>query len=152
MADQANPQQAPSIQLVCTPQTFRPADATGVRWLDLLEDYPLALEAWRARGRSPTRDEWESWADEGYTYAARLGGGLILSVAAALTWQPPSPTSWELAAVWTREGVRNRGHATAVCSFVTAHILGSGRRATCTTRNPAMVRVAERLGYRRRQA
>ena len=51
----------------------------------------------------------------------------------------------------TREGYRGKGYAKAVCSFVTAHILASGRSATCSTRadNTSMLRVATALGFRR---
>jgi RimJ/RimL family protein N-acetyltransferase len=142
------------VRLACTPETFVPARGplcAAVRWLGP-DDYPLALEAWRSRGRPPTREDWAaSWPADGYRFAGVVAGGRLLAVAAALSWRPPSPTAWELAAVWTREEARGWGLATAVCSFVTANILASGRLATCSThrRRPAMIRVAERLGYRR---
>jgi [ribosomal protein S18]-alanine N-acetyltransferase len=142
------------LHLTCTRATFAPARGprcSDVRWLGP-EDYSLALEAWRVRGYSLTHEEWVvSWPADGYRFAGVVTGGRLLSVAAALSWRPPSPTSWELAAVWTHEEARDRGLATAVCSFVTAYILESDRLATCSThrRRPAMVRVAERLGYRR---
>ena len=140
------------VRLICTSETFVPVDgphARDVRWLGP-RDYPLALDAWRLRGGSPTREEWEeSWPADGYRFAGVVANGALLSVAAALSWKPPSSTSWELAGVWTRDDARGRGLATAVCSFVTAHILASGRVATCNTTGsrPAMIRVARRLGY-----
>jgi RimJ/RimL family protein N-acetyltransferase len=148
------------VGFVCTAESFVPARGPriqavrAVRWLGPA-DYPLVLEAWRLRGGSPTRDEWDTtWPAEGYRFAGIVSEGRLVSVAAALTWKPPSPTSWELAGVWTREDARNRGLATAVCSFVTDHILENGRTATChTTRSrPAMIRVAERLGFQRSAA
>jgi RimJ/RimL family protein N-acetyltransferase len=148
------------VRFVCTAGTFRPVtparnpDAAAVRWLGPA-DYLLAAEAWRQRGGAVTRDEWETtWPADGYRFASILTDGRLVSVAAALSWKPPSPISWELAAVWTREDLRSHGLATVVCSFVTAHILQSGRRATCKTPRgrPAMIRVAERLGYVRTEA
>jgi RimJ/RimL family protein N-acetyltransferase len=142
------------VHLVCTRATFRPAAAahpSSVRWLGP-DDYPLALEAWHLRGASLTREDWEvAWPADGYRFAGVVSDGHLVSVAAALSGKPRSPASWELAGVWTRDDVRGQGLATAVCSFVTAHILDSGRIATCTTTRsrPAMLRVAERLGYRR---
>lgn len=142
------------VHFVCTRETFVPERRPHPFRLRRLgpTDYPLALEAWHLRGGSLSRHEWErAWPDAGYEFAGAGAEDRLLSVAAALSWKPPSPSSWELAGVWTRGGARNGGLATAVCSFVTAHILDRGRRATCsTTRSrPAMIRVAERLGYRR---
>jgi len=51
----------------------------------------------------------------------------------------------------TLAAARRRGLATGVCSFITAHILDRVRYATTSTmsHNAAMIRVAEKLGYRR---
>ena len=72
-------------------------------------------------------------------------------IARAAVWAY-SDTAWELAAVMTQPDHCGHGSARAVCSFATAQILAAGRTATCHTAltNTAMLRVAERLGYRRR--
>lgn len=142
------------VRFVCTRETYVPArnsQGLEIGWLGP-SDYSLALEAWRLRGGVPTREQWElSWPTDGYRFAGIVAEGRLLSIAAALSWKPPSPTSWELGGVWTREAARLQGLGTAVCSFVTAHILASGRLATCnTTRSrPAMIGVVRRLGYQR---
>ena len=50
----------------------------------------------------------------------------------------------------TLEGFRRRGYATRVVAFVTAHILASGRVATCSTGedNIAMRATARGVGFR----
>ena len=60
-----------------------------------------------------------------------------------------SETAWEAAAVRTQPDVCRRGYAKAAVSFVTAYILDSGRRATCTTGsdNLAMQRTARSVGF-----
>ena len=62
-----------------------------------------------------------------------------------------SEDAWEVASVYTRPEARGRGYAQAVVSFVTAAILSAGKRATCSAAsdNPAMQRVAERVGFLR---
>ena len=54
--------------------------------------------------------------------------------------------AWEAAAVSTLESHRRRGYGKRVVAFVTAHILASGRLATCHTApdNLAMLRTALR--------
>ena len=141
-----------AVKLICTRDTHVPAigpNVPAVRWLGPA-DYPFALEAWRCRGVLLTRRDWDVlWPADGYAFAGVVSDGRLESVAAALSWNPPSPASWELAGVWTHEEARNQGFATAVCSVVTAHILDGGRVATCTTTRSraVMIRVAERLGY-----
>jgi ribosomal protein S18 acetylase RimI-like enzyme len=135
------------VSLWCTRESFAPADDSSVRWLDRDADYLLVREAWARRGAAPAREEWLSWWDDGYEFCAVVQDGRIQAVAAA--WRC-SEDAWELAGVWTREEARRRGHGRAVCSFATAHILGHGRTATCSTRatNLPMLRLAEALGYR----
>jgi hypothetical protein len=90
------------VHLVCTRETFTPVAESYlplVRWLGR-DDYPIALEAWRQRRTALTREHWDvSWPAAGYSFAGVVASGQLLSVAAVLRWQPPSPTSWELAAV-----------------------------------------------------
>ena len=132
--------------LVCTALTFTPVTDARVRWLDQDGDYDLAHEFWRAGGFSLKRDEWDEIHNEGYRYSGLVEDQVLASRAAVWTY---SSMRWELAAVSTRDGNWARGYATAVCSFVTAHILASGRTATCHTRsgNGPMQRVVLSLGY-----
>jgi RimJ/RimL family protein N-acetyltransferase len=144
------------VALICTPETFTPVGHEEVRWLDQDEDLGLYQQSSRDRQADPLspegsvgvpeRSDWEEWHDQGYRYCALIQDGMILARAASWTY---SETAWELAAVWTHEDHRGRGYAKAVCSFVTAHILAGPGRATCHTSNPAMIRVAESLGYQR---
>jgi ribosomal protein S18 acetylase RimI-like enzyme len=135
------------VGLVCTTESFSPADHASVRWLDRHADYPLVREAWERRGGPPSREEWLSWWDEGYEFCAVVEGDRIQAVAAA--WRC-SDDAWELAGVWTRDEARRRGHGRAVCSLATAHILAHVRAATCSTRstNRPMLELARSLGYR----
>jgi predicted GNAT family acetyltransferase len=139
------------IELVCTPETFRPAPHAEVRWLDQEADLDLYARAfYRDPGAEPpTREDWEAWQQEGYRFCGLVREDCILARAAVWTC---SATAWELAAVKTQPEHRSRGCARAVCSFITTHILASGRTATCHTdaTNTAMLRVAETLGYHRR--
>jgi RimJ/RimL family protein N-acetyltransferase len=139
--------QAPIVSLVCTPETFMPAPDPRVRWFNQETDFALARESWEAKGLPLTRGDWHEWHRQGYRYCGIVEDQRLVAFAAA--WEY-SPTAWELAAVQTREGYRSQGFARAVCSFVTAHVLASGRRATCSTRidNVPMLRVATNLGFR----
>ena len=139
------------ISFVCTAATFVPHPHPAVRWLDPRRDFALARAAWAARGLALARAEWDEWHADGYRYCALIEDGRVVALAAAWAY---SPTAWELAAVWTRADCRGRGCATAVSSFITAHILDQGRIATCHTRsaNHPMRRVATRLGFRQRDA
>ena len=141
------PHPAPrQVSLECTLQTFLPAPDPRVRWLDRDADFALAHESWEARGTPISRADWDDWHRTGYRYCGIVEHQRLVAFAAVWRY---SPTAWELAAVQTREGYRSRGYAKAVCSFVTAHILGSGRTATCNTRadNAPMLRVATKLGF-----
>jgi GNAT superfamily N-acetyltransferase len=140
--------EAPAVSLVCTSDTFVPAADPRVRWLDQDTDFPLARESWAAKGIWMTRADWDEWHRHGYRYCGIVEDQRLVALAAVWTY---SPTAWELAAVQTREGYRSRGYAKAVCSFATAHILASGRVATCGTGadNAPMLRVATSLGFRR---
>jgi hypothetical protein len=139
--------EAPIVSLVCTPETFMPAPDPRVRWLDQEADFPLARESWEAKGLPMTRADWDDWHRQGYRYCGIIEDQRLVAFAAAWAY---SPTAWELAAVHTREGYSSRGYSKDVCSFVTAHILASGRQATCSTRidNSPMLRVVASLGYR----
>lgn len=136
-------------RFICREATARTVSGTACAWLDIPRDVALLNEYWRASGHPgmPT-DEWEQIARDGYRYAAIVESGKIVAIAAA--WKR-SEDEWELAAVSTREGYRRQGCGTAVCAFVTDHILAEGRHATCTTRrdNAAMITTARKLGYER---
>jgi ribosomal protein S18 acetylase RimI-like enzyme len=131
----------------CTRDTFKPVAHGTVRWLDQDKDFPL-FQAIRVSLEPPTRAEWDEWHTEGYQYCAIVENGEIVSVAAALR---RSESAWEVAAVWTHPDFRGRGYAKAVCSFVTAYILDTGRVATCGTRenNAPMIGVVKALGFER---
>ena len=139
--------EAPIVTLECTPETFVPAPDPRVRWLDRRADFALVREAWAIKGIPVTRADWDDWHRQGYRYCGIVEDQRLVACAAAWAY---SPSAWELAAVQTREGYRARGSARAVCSFATAHILASGRKATCSTRtdNAPMLRVAASLGFR----
>ncbi|MAF10940.1 hypothetical protein CMK11_10875 [Candidatus Poribacteria bacterium] len=134
-------------RFICRENGPTPGRSDACRWLDIPRDIPVLNEYWSRSGGSGMADEeWEQIARDGYRYAAIVEGGRIVAIAAA--WRR-SAGEWELAAVSTREGFRRRGHATAVCAFITAHILAEGRHATCTTRldNAGMIATALKLGY-----
>ena len=136
------------LLLVCTTSTFKGKIDPRVRWLGQNDDYPLASEFWEAHGHALKREVWDQIHDEGFRYCGLIEDEVM--AARAAVW-PYSQTTWELAAVVTRDGCRQRGYGTAVCSFVTAYILDSGRTATCHTQpdNWTMQRVALSLGYQR---
>ena len=143
----ASTAEAPIVSLECTSDTFVPAPDPQVRWLDQESDFALAHESWETNGIPLTRAEWDDWHRQGYRYCGIVEGKRLVAFAAAWAY---SPTGWEVAAVQTREGHRSRGYSKAVCSFVTAHILAHGRRATLHTRadNAPMVQIARSLGFR----
>jgi hypothetical protein len=138
--------ETPIVSLECTSDTFAPTPHPQVRWLDRESDFALVREMWEAKGIPVTRADWDDWHRQGYRYGGIVEDQRLASVAAAWAY---SPTAWELAAVQTREGYRSQGRAKAVCAFVTAYVLASGRKATCCARtdNSAMLRVATSLGY-----
>jgi GNAT superfamily N-acetyltransferase len=138
--------ETPWVSLECTSETFVPVLDPRVRWLDEEADFALAREAWEARGVPMTLADWGEAHGRGFRYCGIVEDERLVAVAAAWTY---SPTAWELAAVQTREGYSSRGYSKAVCSFATAHILASGRKATCHTRadNAPMLRVARSLGF-----
>jgi RimJ/RimL family protein N-acetyltransferase len=131
-----------------------------VRWLDWERDYELASTIW-PKEHPLSRETWLEARELGYRYCAvverrrverrrvdrrPVGRPRLLAIAAVWRY---SETAWEAAAVRTRPDARRRGYAKAAVSFVTAHILDSGRRATCTTGqdNLAMQRTAEAVGF-----
>lgn len=130
----------------CTPATFEPVDHARVRWLNERDDYELARAIWQARGISCTPDEWHDWHAQGHRYCGIVEYGSLVAIAAKWAY---SPDASELAAVRTLETHRERGHATAVSSFITGHILAQGRLATVHMRedNRHMRRIASRLGF-----
>ena len=144
-----------SVHYECTRATFQPEIRYPVRWLDWERDYALASTIWPDEFPL-TQETWREARELGYRYAGvvacrpagRRPSGRERLLAIAAVWRY-SEEAWEAAAVRTQPDVRRRGYARAVVSFVTAHILQSGRRATCTTGsdNVAMQRTAEGVGF-----
>jgi RimJ/RimL family protein N-acetyltransferase len=132
------------VEYICAMATFKPDVRHPVRWLDVEQDYDLVRAFWLGE---LTRDEWRSFKDMGYTYAAAIEDDAIVSCGAAWAY---SDEAWEAAAVATRSDAKGKGYATSVVSFITQHILNSGRLATCSTRltNIPMQRVAQNVGFR----
>lgn len=129
----------------CTTATFVPHRRHDVRWLDPEADRALLDGVWSV----PLTDaDLARWSAEGTCYAGVVEDGVIVSIAARFAW---AEESWELGAVRTKEAHRGRGLARSACTFVTAHILGAGKVATCHTlaTNVAMRRVVESLGFTR---
>jgi RimJ/RimL family protein N-acetyltransferase len=132
------------IEYECTPTSFQPVQRHRVRWLDWEQDYPLVQEFWPEQ----TPEGWQEARAEGFQYCAEIEHNQLQAMAAVWRY---SDAAWEVASVYTRPEARGRGYAQAVVSFVTAAILNAGKRATCSagTDNPAMQRVAERIGFKR---
>ena len=135
------------VRYECTRETFHPAERSLVRWLDWDRDLSLAQALWPATCPL-TPATWREARELGYRYCGAIEHGRIQSIAAVWRY---SETAWEVAAVRTLPEARRQGYAQAVVSFVTAHILDAGRRATCTTSwdNVAMQRTAESVGFYR---
>jgi RimJ/RimL family protein N-acetyltransferase len=133
--------------LICTPDSFRPADCSRVRWLDWENDYSLAQAYW-PQDPPLSREDWEQNRAEGFRYCAIVEHEAIAALAAVWTY---SETHWEVAAVSTALAFRQRGYGKAVVCFVTAHILEQGRKATILTEstNVAMLKTAESVGFYR---
>ena len=138
------------LRFECTQESLRPAPSSWVQWLDIERDFPLADVHWRALGGMLRKEDWRKWHDQGYKFCAVVEDGAIAAIGAVWRW---SGEAWEVAAVHTRERFRRRGLARAVVSFLTEHILSSGRTATCHTDpgNTGMIKTAESVGFRRCQ-
>jgi ribosomal protein S18 acetylase RimI-like enzyme len=136
------------VLLICTRDTFTPAEGVSVRWLEASADYILAADFW-SRTDSPLAVEtWREAHDRyRYSYAAVVLDGGIVAIAAFL---PFSLHAWDVSAVKTDSGFRRKGYGKAVVSFVTASILARVPTATCVTRddNVAMIRTAQGVGFR----
>ena len=139
-----------SVRYECTPATFQPNTDHNVRWLDWKRDDVLARTIWPDE-RPLSRETWLEARELGYRYCGVVVQGIagkqrLLAIAAVCCY---SETAWEAAAVRTQADARRHGYAKAVVSFVTAHILDHGRRATCTTGrdNVAMQKTAESVGF-----
>jgi RimJ/RimL family protein N-acetyltransferase len=143
------------VRYECTQATFRPDTGHPVRWLDWERDYVLARTIWPDE-YPLSRETWQEARELGYRYCGIIecrrnsecpaGKPRLLAIAAVWRY---SETAWEAAAVRTQPDACLRGYAKAAVSFVTAHILNSGRRATCTTAwdNGAMQKTAESVGF-----
>ncbi len=137
------------VEFECRGATFREVVSPGVRWLSVTEDAALLDRHFVDQGVEPSTPEgWAEIEAEGYRYAGHVEDDRLLCMAGYWTY---SPEAWGLVAVGTLAAARRRGLATGVCSFITAHILDRVRYATTSTmsHNAAMIRVAEKLGYRR---
>lgn len=132
--------------LKCTKGSFQPCRDPRVRWLDMQNDFDLAVECWRRAGRLLSLEDWQKAHADGYQYCAITEDSAIVAIAAAWKY---SEEAWEVAAVGVAESHRRQGLGRAVVSFVTEHILSSGRLATCTTgeNNEAMIQTARSVGF-----
>jgi RimJ/RimL family protein N-acetyltransferase len=132
------------IEYECTSMSFQPLQRHAVRWLEWEQDYPFVQEFWPEQ----TPEGWQAAQGEGFQYCGIIEHGQLQAMAAVWRY---SETAWEVASVHTRPEARGRGYAQAVVSFVTAAILSAGKRATCSAAsdNPAMQKVAERVGFQR---
>ena len=133
------------VSLVCTPESYRNVEFSGVRWLDRDADYHLAEALWSPEAPL-SRRIWEDAHQDGYRYCGFVAGGQVVAIAAEWRY---SDEAWETAAVRTPEGFRRQGYGKRVVTFVTSHILASGRVATCHTAfdNVAMIRTAVSVGF-----
>lgn len=142
------------VEAVCTAETFRPYRSEGLRWWRV-DDWEACYQA--HQGMWPRDDGWTWWPEdewrklysEGYRYCDLLLDGR--AVATAGLW-PRAEHEWEVVAVGTAPGFRNRGYGKAVVSFVTEEIVGAGKVAALSFRedNAAMRRIADALGYKPR--
>jgi RimJ/RimL family protein N-acetyltransferase len=132
------------IEYECTSMSFQPLQRHAVRWLEWEQDYPLVQDFWPEQ----TPAGWQEARGEGFQYCGIIEYGQLHAIAAVWRY---SEDAWEVASVYTRPEARGRGYAQAVVSLVTAAILSAGKRATCSAAsdNPAMQRVAERVGFQR---
>ena len=135
------------VNLVCDRATFRGGETDAVRWLDWDADFEMAQRYWPPN-LPLTRDVWDDARAVGYRYCGLIENGQILALAAEFRF---SETAWMLAAVGTAVAYRRRGYGKRVSTFVTSHIVGEGRVATCMTRDESlpMIRTAESIGFRR---
>lgn len=140
------------MEAVCRSETFRPYRLEGLRWWRA-DEWEAARDAHEGMW-PPREDHWTFWSEEewhelyseGLRYCSPLENGR--AVATAGLW-PRTDEAWEVIAVTTAPGLRNRGYGKAVVSFVTQEILHAGRDATLTFRkaNTPMHRIAAALGY-----
>lgn len=133
------------VRWVANQAGFRPVDARNVRWLDSSDqDYALFC---RFIARPLPRDQYRKVTG----CCALIEDREIVALAYEATC---SEEAAMVGGVETLAPFRRRGHAQAVVSFATAHILAAGRSAVMWTRDdqPAMVRVAESLGYKQQEA
>jgi len=136
-----------TLRFTCNKATFVAHECAAVRWLDWDADFEMAQPFWPT-GIPFDRQDWEEARRAGYRYCAVVEGNRIVAMAAVYRF---SDEAWMLAAVRTAESHRCRGLGRQVSTFVTGHILNSGRLATCETRadNIPMIRTAESVGFRR---
>jgi len=135
-----------TARLICDKDTFRGRESDAVRWLDRDADFEMA-QRFSPAEIGLTKQMWEEARNAGYRYCAVVQDNEIVALAAEYRF---SDEAWMLASVRTADAYRRRGLGKEVCSFVTAHILTSGRLATCETieNNLPMIRIAESIGFR----
>lgn len=140
------------VDWICTAETFRPHPLEGLRWwrADDWEECRRVHEGVLPRADGWTwwpEEEWRKLCSEGYRYCSMLVDGRAVATAGLY---PRTETEWEVIAVGTAPGFRDRGCGKAVVSCVTQEILNAGKVAMVSYRkdNAAMRRIAEALGYR----
>ena len=148
MSDRATSDEVEDLSLVCDAQAFCPVLEHTVRWLDWDDDYQIATTAFQRDGLS--REDWSRVRGLGFEYCAVLEGDQAVARAAVWRGVPSADRRWEVAAVWTREDRRGCGMAKSTVSFVSEHILATGRVATLHTQptNVAMLRAATSVGFK----
>lgn len=144
------PGETNDIEMFCTRETFRTCHSDNVRWWTNWEEYYAVAEGVWSIGAVLPRWEWDEDAVQGFQFCGSFEGDQLAAMGAVWRY---SDDKWEVAAVGTLPQFRCRGHAKAVVSLVTEHILDSGRTATCSTKpgNIAMFKAASAVGFCRIQ-
>lgn len=125
-------------------EVFIPAEARNIRWLDQSDhDYELFC---RFVARPLPRAQYDRFPGNNIRVAAMIEGGRIVAMAYDT---PCTADTHAVSGVETSSDFRKRECARAVVSFATAHALAAGQNAMLVTRDdqPAMIRIAESLGY-----
>jgi predicted GNAT family acetyltransferase len=120
---------------------YYPSDM--VRWLDINEDWERINEYFISiSGRGILKNEIDN---QEWKCCAYIEDGKILSYAGCLYM---TDRNWEIGAVSTHPGHRNKGYAKMVCSFIAKYILENNKQATCNTdiNNDAMKKVMNHIG------
>jgi RimJ/RimL family protein N-acetyltransferase len=134
------------IYFICAREDFVPMPTPGVRWLDKVAEYELARRYWEGFGQDLSCCTWDKAHEFGYSYAALIEDGQIVSSAGVWRF---SEAVWEVSAVSTWSAFRRLGYSRRVVTFVTAYILQEGRLPALSTLddNHAMTATALRVGF-----